>query len=84
VAVAVSTGQRVTFYAPLSAIASKAGLARIGVPWAAAATGAAAPTFATKRNVLRTRRFPDPRDGRAQHLFDVLELPEVVGGYEGQ
>jgi len=84
VAVAVSTGQRVSLSALLCAIASLAALACVGVAGPTVATGAAAPAFAAKRNVLRARRFADPGDRRTKHLLDVFELLEVVGGHEGQ
>jgi len=83
-AIAVSAGERLALRALLCAIAPLAALACVGVPWPAAATGAAASAFATKRDVLRARRFADPGDGRTEHLFDIFELPEVVGGHEGQ
>lgn len=64
VAIAVGAGERVALRALLCAIASLAALACVGVAWPAVATGAAAPAFATKGNVLRARRFADPGDRR--------------------
>jgi hypothetical protein len=61
--IAVSTDWRVALNALLCAIASMAALACLRA-LTAAARGAAAAAFASKRNVLRARRYADPGDGR--------------------
>src|SRR5436190_14786842 len=59
--------------------AAAAPAARLGATCRpASAPGATAPPLAAAGDVLLARGLADPGDGRAQHLFDVLELLEIL------